>query len=585
MAAGASELQPDRISRSGEQSLPAAASSSLKPSRVTRSATTASQAASPLSFPDSGESVQVRGKESVQNEAIYMSPQEHKRFKHGREVPPAAQLQYLKPQLLAQALVHHKFVFTLPKRVRNDPEDLQVMVTKANSIKGFWYVECDIISPKHLRESALIQLPVVRGNTPSTDHKDNVRDLFNNIFNSPVTLADIGISEQRKELAMQAIAQVWTTGICSLSVTQTPEVIKLRQQGEEQQALERARERVERAVKDLKNKIASENEEVRQIYKQITPTFDPEDDGIWSEIDLLEGDPVHRGVAMRNPRLKPFWLKAEGGEWQGLWEKGVFKKWKRSDLLPNDRVFTSRYVYKIKRSAKTGEAYRFKARMIVRGFEMEKGVDYVDNFSPTPGLAVARLMMSLAVANDMELHKIDIEQAFLQADKLDEGVNGRYFINPPPGSPEAGNKNIVYEVLRPLYGSPSSPRALHKTMDAYFKSEGFDTIGFEESVWVRPAGGKYSEDIYVSAHVDDCLLSCKSLTVMAKFKAHMLERFIGTDEGEVTEYLGCELVRDRKARTGQLIQAGYAERVLRVFNMWDCNPVATPMDPNVRLSS
>ena len=52
----------------------------------------------------------------------------------------------------------------------------------------------------------------------------------------------------------------------------------------------------------------------------------------------------------------------------------------------------------------------------------------------------------------------------------------------------------------------------------------------------------------------------------------------------MTEYLGCELVRDREARTGQLIQAGYAERVFGVFNMWDCNPVATPMDPNVRLS-
>jgi len=37
----------------------------------------------------------------------------------------------------------------------------------------------------------------------------------------------------------------------------------------------------------------------------------------------------------------------------------------------------------------------------------------------------------------------------------------------------------------------------------YFKSKGFDKIGFEESVWVRPAGGKYSEDIYVSAGVDD----------------------------------------------------------------------------------
>ena len=85
--------------------------------------------------------------------------------------------------------------------------------------------------------------------------------------NSPATLADIGISETRKELAMQAIAQVWTTGICRLSVAQTPEVIKLRQQGEEQQTLEQARERVERAVKDLKNKIASENEEVRQTNR------------------------------------------------------------------------------------------------------------------------------------------------------------------------------------------------------------------------------------------------------------------------------------------------------------------------------
>jgi len=58
------------------------------------------------------------------------------------------------------------------------------------------------------------------------------------------------------------------------------------------------------------------------------------------------------------------------------------------------------------------------------------------------------------------------------------------------------------------------------------------------------------------------------MTVMVEFKAHMLDRFIGIDEGEVTEYFGCELVRDRKARTGQLIQTRYAERVLRVFNMW-----------------
>jgi hypothetical protein len=118
-------------------------------------------------------------------------------------VPPAAQLQYFKPQLIAQALAHHKFVFTLPKSVRNDPQDLQVMVTKAISIKGTWYVECDIVSPKELRELTPIQLPVVRGKTPTTNRKDNVQDLFSKIFYSPVTLGDMGISEEGKELAMQ----------------------------------------------------------------------------------------------------------------------------------------------------------------------------------------------------------------------------------------------------------------------------------------------------------------------------------------------------------------------------------------------
>jgi hypothetical protein len=47
----------------------------------------------------------------------------------------------------------------------------------------------------------------------------------------------------------------------------------------------------------------------------------------------------------------------------------------------------------------------------------------------------------IAAANDLELHSIDIEQVFLQGDMLLEGVNGRYFINSPPGSPDAKNKD------------------------------------------------------------------------------------------------------------------------------------------------
>ncbi len=95
---------------------------------------------------------------------------------------------------------------------------------------------------------------------------------------------------------------------------------------------------------------------------------------------------------------------------------------------------------------------------------------------------------------------------------------------------------------------------------------------------------KYSDDIYVPAHVDDFLITCKSVTVMTAFKQDLLSRFVGTDEGEVTEYLGYEIIRDREARTTKIVQSVHTECVLKIFDMWNYNPVKTQMDVNNRLS-
>ena len=84
-------------------------------------------------------------------------------------------------------------------------------------------------------------------------------------------------------------------------------------------------------------------------------------------------------------------------------------------------------------------------------------MDYPDKFSPTPDITLTRcvcvllplklsvdkssrpcdlkkqIMVLLETTNNLELHSVDIEQVFTQTDKLPEGVNGRYFINPPSG--------------------------------------------------------------------------------------------------------------------------------------------------------
>ena len=71
---------------------------------------------------------------------------------------------------------------------------------------------------------------------------------------------------------------------------------------------------------------------------------------------------------------------------------------------------------------------------------------------------------------------------------------------------------------------------------------------------------------------------------MRKFKSALLQRFTGTDEGPFTQYLGCQLIRDRPNCTFQLVQTAYIERLLCTFDMWDkVHNVATPMIPCTRL--
>eukprot|EP00961_Rhodomonas_salina_P193693 2615062-Rhodomonas_salina.1 len=153
----------------------------------------------------------------------------------------------------------------------------------------------------------------------------------------------------------------------------------------------------------------------------------------------------------------------------GLWKRGCFQRWQRKDLLPNDRVFGSRFHYNIERDGATGQITNCKVQLVVQGNRMKEGKDYVDAFAPVPHATSGRIVISLAAAMDLELHSCYLAQAFIQADKLDEGVNGLIFIRPPQGATEEAD--VVYEVCRPQYGIPSSARALHLTLSRWFKEQ------------------------------------------------------------------------------------------------------------------
>ena len=91
------------------------------------------------------------------------------------------------------------------------------------------------------------------------------------------------------------------------------------------------------------------------------------------------------------------------------------------------------------------------------------------------------------------------------------------------------------------------------------------------------------EQIHLVFHVDDLLFTFSTDEVGLAFKAALMTRFDATDDGPVTKFVGIDIKRDDY--TTHILQTPLAESILKDFNMTDCNPMKTPMEPNTLLTA
>ena len=74
---------------------------------------------------------------STAQHKVLLGSKDYKRLKHGKDTPFDAELQYLKPQLLAQALVHHRFVMDLPDGIWIDEKTGKTAACRVMAVKAY----------------------------------------------------------------------------------------------------------------------------------------------------------------------------------------------------------------------------------------------------------------------------------------------------------------------------------------------------------------------------------------------------------------------------------------------------------------
>ena len=75
-------------------------------------------------------------------------------------------------------------------------------------------------------------------------------------------------------------------------------------------------------------------------------------------------------------------------------------------------MISVRWVFKTKLNP-VGSICKHKARLVVKGYAQQYGVDYLKTFALVARYDTIRLLIALAAHNSWKIHQLDVKSAFL----------------------------------------------------------------------------------------------------------------------------------------------------------------------------
>ena len=86
-----------------------------------------------------------------------------------------------------------------------------------------------------------------------------------------------------------------------------------------------------------------------------------------------------------------------------------------TEPLKGKRVLRNKWVYKLK-PGDTGNPPTYKARIVVKGFEQKKGVDFDEIFAAVMKMKSIWMVLSIATSMDLKVEELDVKMTFMHGD-------------------------------------------------------------------------------------------------------------------------------------------------------------------------
>ncbi|KAH9051523.1 hypothetical protein Ae201684P_007526 [Aphanomyces euteiches] len=259
-------------------------------------------------------------------------------------------------------------------------------------------------------------------------------------------------------------------------------------------------------------------------------------------VQVVNETPVTFADIEKSPnRLK--WLEATQVEYDLLIENGT---WTLTDLPPGREALKCKWLWRMKFDA-DGKLTKYKARLVLKGYMQQYGIDYLEIFAPVLRMNALRLLLCLVAHHAWKIRQMDVKTAFLNGTLDTDTV---IFMEQPPGFAVQGEESKVCRLIKSIYGLKQAPRCC---LPLHQKSG--DSV------------------VLLSVYVDDITITGNNDQDIEKAcNAHKNE-FKMTDLGELKSILGIKV--ETHGHVVTMSQQGYVEVLLDKFNMADCKPVST----------
>ncbi|KAJ4718260.1 Retrovirus-related Pol polyprotein from transposon TNT 1-94 [Melia azedarach] len=211
------------------------------------------------------------------------------------------------------------------------------------------------------------------------------------------------------------------------------------------------------------------------------------------------------------------------------------KTWELVDRPLHKQVVGVKWVYRTKFNA-DGSIHKHKARLVVKGYAQQQGIDYGDTFAPVARLDTIKLLIALAAQNRWKIFHLDIKSAFLNSYLKEE-----IFIEQP---------------------------------------EGFRRSCNDVTLYIKTSAS--ADTLIISMYVDDLLIIGSRIDDVNDFKQQLYQKFEMTDLGKMKFFLGLQV--HQTAEGIFVSQQAYVINMLKKFRMQHCKPTSTPLIVNQKLT-